>query len=62
MLSTKNKRMSITLPQNLLERLDKLKKEEYYNKSYSEMVRGLLEDSLSKADLSNPDPETKKAI
>lgn len=43
---TEQKRAMLTLPDGLAPRLDKLKQTKFYNKTYSDMYRYLIEKGL----------------
>ena len=45
-MEKKKLRFSLTVPEEIAEEAEKLKKEIYYNKSYSEMYRQLIELGL----------------
>jgi len=45
-MSTTNKRFTISVTKDIFDRLNAVKKEQYYDKSQSEMVRDAIEKGL----------------
>ncbi len=50
-MPTQAKRISVTIPKDLEERLDSLKQEKFYNTSYGEMLRQLILEGLQKSNI-----------
>ncbi len=50
-MPTQAKRISVTIPKDLEEKLDSLKQEKFYNTSYGEMLRQLILAGLNKGNI-----------